>query len=140
MAAIEITAEGFEAAGKFIPPNTPLVMINLLRYREVAEYSKYPEALPCSGREAYRLRYLQGGALNVVRSNGGSVLWFGSVFGGVICPPDERWDDALLVQYPASDRLMKIYADPAYQAIAFHRTAALEDSRLIATVTETSFC
>ena len=139
MATIEITAEGFEKAGKFIPPNMPLVMINLLRYREFADYSRHQGASSCSGREAYRLRYLQGGALEVVRSNGGSVLWFGRVLGGVICPPDERWDDALLVQYPASDRLMKIYANPAYQAIAFHRTAALDDSRLIATITETSF-
>ena len=73
----------------------------------------------------------------MVRAHGGQVFWSGNVLAGVIAPPDERWDDALLVEYPSVDRLPRIYADPAYQLIAFHRTAALEDSRLIATTTAT---
>ena len=131
---IEITVEAFQAASKLIPADTPLVMINLLRYREQADYGARVGVTPCSGREAYRQRYLVG-ALNAVCAHGGRVFWFGNVLAGVIAPQDERWDDALLVEYPSVDRLPRIYADPAYQLIAFHRTAALEDSRLIATVT-----
>ena len=73
----------------------------------------------------------------MVRAHGGQVFWSGNVLAGVIAPPDERRDDALLVEYPSVDRLPRIYADPAYQLIAFHRSAALENSRLIATTTAT---
>lgn len=138
MRTIEITAEAFQAASKLIPADTPLMMINLLRYREQADYGNRGDVTPCSGREAYRQRYLRG-ALEVVRAHGGQVFWSGNVLAGVIVPPDERWDDVLLVEYPSVDRLPRIYADPAYQLIAFHRTAALEDSRLIATTTATDF-
>ena len=33
MRTVEITAEAFQAASRLIPADTPLVMINLLRYR-----------------------------------------------------------------------------------------------------------
>ncbi len=33
---------------------SPIVMINLLRYRDRAEYPKGSDAPPCSGREAYQ--------------------------------------------------------------------------------------
>jgi uncharacterized protein (DUF1330 family) len=56
---------------------------------------------------------------------------------GVIGPPEERWDDVLLVRYPAFSVLQKLFANPQYQAAVFHRTAALEDSRLIASATNT---
>jgi hypothetical protein len=32
---------------------SPIVMINLLRYRDRAEYPQGSDAPPCSGREAY---------------------------------------------------------------------------------------
>jgi uncharacterized protein (DUF1330 family) len=138
MRTIEITGEAFQAASRLIPADTPLVMINLLRYRGLADYGTRTGVTSCSGQEAYRQRYLPG-ALNVVRAHGGRVFWASHVLAGVIGPPDERWDDALLVEYPSVDCLPRIYADPAYQAVAFHRTAALEDSRLIATATATDF-
>jgi hypothetical protein len=36
------------------PDDAPLVMVNLLRYRERAEYPAGAGAAPCSGREAYQ--------------------------------------------------------------------------------------
>ncbi len=52
-------------------------------------------------------------------------------------PTTERWDDALLVQYPSKQAFLRMIGDPDYQAITVHRTAALEDSRLIATTPTT---
>lgn len=41
------------AAAGAIPADTPIFMVNLLRYREQADYGDRPTAAPCSGREAY---------------------------------------------------------------------------------------
>jgi uncharacterized protein (DUF1330 family) len=110
---------------------TPLVMINLLRYRERAQYPAGAGADPCSGREAYQ-RY-GAVALQKVASVGGRIVWMGQVAASVIAPEGEEWHDAVLVEYPSRKAFLDMIALPDYQAAVFHRTAALEDSRLIAT-------
>jgi hypothetical protein len=52
-------------------------------------------------------------------------------------PPEERWDLALLVRYPSKVAFLALVSNPDYQNITVHRTAALEDSRLIATAPTT---
>jgi uncharacterized protein (DUF1330 family) len=109
----------------------PVVMINLLRYRERAAYPEGSGFEPCSGREAYA-RY--GEAVREhLDAVGGRPIWLGSVVGTVIAPEGETWDDAILVEYPSRKAFLEMVARPAYQAIAVHRSAALADSRLIAT-------
>lgn len=57
-------------------------------------------------------------------------MWRGN-FGLVLIGPDEaRWDEILIMQYPARSAFESMLADPDYQAIVFHRTAAIKDSRL----------
>ena len=114
---------------------TPLVMINLLRYRERAQYPAGAGADPCSGREAYQ-RYAAV-ALQKVASVGGRLVWMGRVAASVIAPEGEEWHDAVLVEYPSRKAFLAMIALPDYQAAAVHRTAALEDSRLIATHAQT---
>ena len=114
----------------------PLVMINLLRYRESARYAPGAEATPCSGREAYQ-RYAAV-ALQKVASVGGRIVWMGRVVASVIAPEGEEWHDAVLVEYPSRKAFLDMIAMPDYQAAVFHRTAALEDSRLIATRAQTA--
>ena len=109
----------------------PLVMINLLRYRERAQYPAGAGADPCSGREAYG-RYAAV-ALQKVASVGGRLVWMGRVAASVIAPEGEEWHDAVLVEYPSRKAFLAMIALPDYQAAVLHRTAALEDSRLIAT-------
>ena len=108
----------------------PLVMINLLRFRETAEYRADFDAEPCSGREAYE-RY---GALVVehLERVGGRVIWAGKVFASVIAPASEAWDEAFLVEYPSRAAFVKMITSPEYRAIVPHRSAALMDSRLMA--------
>ena len=109
-----------------------LVMINLLKYREAAAYPEGYDAEPCSGREAYR-RYGQA-AIRFITAVGGEVIWEGSPKAMLIGPRDEEWHKALLVRYPTKHAFLTMIGNPQYQAITVHRTAALEDSRLIATV------
>jgi uncharacterized protein (DUF1330 family) len=115
-----------------IPPGDPVVMINLLRYREQADYGSRADIEPCSGSEAYR-RYMKQ-AFTFVTAVGGTVVWQGAPRAVLLGPPGERWDLALLVKYPSKAAFLAMVSDPAYQAVAAHRTAALEDSRLIATL------
>jgi uncharacterized protein (DUF1330 family) len=111
-------------------------MINLLRYRENAQYSADFDAEPCTGREAYQ-RYAAA-VVKLIAAVGGRALWAGKVTASVIAPDAEEWDDAILVEYPSRAAFLKMLSDPAYQAAAPHRRAALIDSRLIATQTITT--
>jgi uncharacterized protein (DUF1330 family) len=115
---------------------SPVVMINLLRYRDRAEYPQGSDETPCSGEEAYQ-RY---GALvlPMLGEVGAKLLWRGSVKHIVIGPASEEWDEALLVQYPSRRAFLTMVSRPDYLRAAAHRSAALADSRLIATTTVAS--
>jgi uncharacterized protein (DUF1330 family) len=115
---------------------SPLVMINLLRYRERAEYPHGSPATPCSGEEAYQ-RYIAL-ILPLLSDVGAKVLWRGNVKHVVIGPVGEKWDEAFLVEQPSRRALLTLLSRAEYLEAAVHRTAALADSRLIATATVVS--
>jgi len=137
MASIEPSPEQLQALVAAAADDTPIVMINLLRYRDRAAYPAGTDAAPCSGREAYQ-RYGARVTPMVVEA-GGKILWFGNVAQVVIGPDAERWDDAVLVQYPSRKAFITMVSRPDYVEVSVHRTAALEDSRLIATITQANF-
>lgn len=112
-----------------IPADTPIVMLNLLRFRAVAHYRKTGDA-DYDGREAYR-RYSEV-AFRKVEGVGGKLIWSGDALAGVIAPPDEHWDEVLLVRYPSIQAFADMLADPEYREATRHRTAALEEARLVA--------
>jgi hypothetical protein len=110
----------------------PIVMLNLLRFRTVADYSHSPHLAaenPISGAEAYD-RYIAHTMPYLIRS-GGALLFSGDGGQFLIGPEHERWDRALLVRQSSVDSFMAFAADSAYLAGLGHRTAALEDSRLL---------
>lgn len=131
MYTVEPSPERFSEFRSGAETEGPVVMINLLRFREQADYAAESGEEPCSGREAYR-RY---GALAfpMVEAVQGRVLFRGPVQCSVIAPADEEWDEAILVEYPSRAAMLQMLGDEAYQAIVHHRRAALLDSRLIAT-------
>ncbi|HZX19230.1 MAG TPA: DUF1330 domain-containing protein [Pseudomonas sp.] len=114
-----------------VADDTPLLMLNLLRFQPQASYASDSSHAPCSGREAYA-RYSQT-ALRKVRGVGGEVQVMAAAQAALIAPADERWDELLLVRYPSKAAFLSMLADPEYRAATEHRTAALADSRLIAT-------
>ena len=114
---------------------TPLVMINLLRYRERAQYPAGAGADPCSGREAYQ-RYAAV-ALQKVASVGGRIVWMGRVAASVIAPEGEEWHDAVLVEYPSRKAFVEIATSKEVAAIGVHRTEGLEGQWLLATTATT---
>lgn len=131
MPSIDPTREDFKRLTDSIAPETPVVMLNLLRFRERAQYPARGEHAACSGREAYA-RYAQV-AQQKVRAVGGEPVWMAAVLARFIGPEDENWDEMLLVRYPSLGAFLTMLAMPDYQIATVHRTAALADSRLLVT-------
>ena len=107
-------------------------MLNLLRLRDVADYSANPELAPdqpITGAQAYD-RYIAH-TLPFLTQSGGAVLFLGEGGAFLIGPPGERWDRAMLVRQSSVAAFMAFAADTAYLAGIGHRTAAVEDSRLL---------
>jgi uncharacterized protein (DUF1330 family) len=110
----------------------PVVMLNLLRFRKLADYSVNPELAPyepISGAEAYD-RYIAH-TLPFLKESGGEILFFGEGGADLIGPEDEYWDRAMLIQQSSIESFLAFASHTAYLAGLGHRTAALEDSRLL---------
>lgn len=109
-----------------------VVMLNLLRYRAIADYSASPQLAPASpmtGEAAYRL-YMDH-TLPHLEKSGGKLLFFGQGGSFLIGPDHERWDAVMLVQQSSPAAFMAFASNAEYLAGMGHRTAALEDSRLL---------
>jgi len=117
------------AFAETMPADTPILMLNLLRFAASAAYPSGSVHSPCSGREAYA-RYSQT-ALAKVHGVGGDVQVMAKAHVALIAPTVEHWDEVLLVRYPSKAAFLGMLADPDYQAATVHRSAALADSRLI---------
>ncbi|HZV39076.1 MAG TPA: DUF1330 domain-containing protein [Pseudoxanthomonas sp.] len=109
-----------------------VVMLNLLRFRKAADYSAFPALAPetpVSGEEAYR-RYMAH-TLPYLRQSGGEILFYGKGGPFLVGPDHERWDAAMLVRQSSPASFLQFASNPQYLAGIGHRTAALEDSRLL---------
>lgn len=109
-----------------------VVMLNLLRFREVADYSATPDLAPetpISGAEAYD-RYIAH-TLPHLRASGGELLFLGKGGSFLIGPQGEHWDRAMLVRQSSVQAFMAFASNEAYLAGIGHRTAAIADSRLL---------
>ena len=107
--------------------DTPVVMVNLLRFKEEATE---PD-VGLSGAEAYN-RYGRQ-MIQWVESQGGRLIWSGRVDSWVIGDTEERFDMIALVEYPSRQAFTRIAGDPRVAEYSVHRTAGLEMQWLIAT-------
>jgi hypothetical protein len=110
----------------------PLVMLNLLRFREIADYSATPALAPdsaISGADAFNLYITH--TLPFLTESGGELLFLGEGGQFFIGPETERWDIAMLVRQASLDSFVTFASNPAYLKGLGHRTAAIADSRLL---------
>jgi len=110
----------------------PLVMLNLLRFREMADYSGYPALAPpepISGREAYD-HYIEH-TLPYLTMAGGNLVYIGRGGGYLIGPQGSGWDLAMLVRQNSVEAFMDFAANEGYLAGIGHRVAATRDSRIL---------
>ena len=112
------------------PGEGPVVMLNLLRFRETAVFppGKAP-AEPMSGGEAYKtyMRHTQP----YLEEAGGEVLFAGRAEHFLIGPETETWDFVLLVRHRSKAAFLGFARHEGYLKTAYYRKAALADSRLL---------
>ena len=100
----------------------PMVMVNLLKFKEKATYpdGRDPDL---SGRDAYN-RYGEA-VVACLAAVGGHVVYSGPVTGLMLGEVDELWDAVALAWYPGPQAMLQMVASPDYQAIEVHRHAGL---------------
>jgi uncharacterized protein (DUF1330 family) len=132
MSIVNPTLAQIEAFEREAPDGKPIVMVNLLRFRALADYASSGQRDEGgTGKQAYG-RYSKA-VMPLLWEVGGQPLWMGKGRASVIAPDGEAWDEVLLVYYPSRAAFMRMVRSPAYQATMHHRTAALSDARLFET-------
>ena len=119
------------AAFKALPRDEPIHMLNLLQYRELAEYPEGHEyrGNGWSGRRAYEEYGKTSGP--IFFRVGGEIVWRGSFQTMVTGPDGKSWHDGFVACYPNSAAFFEMIKDAEYQKAVVNRTAALIDSRLM---------
>lgn len=128
--SIDPTRPQFDAF-KALPRDTPIQMLNLVRVRALADYpADHPNhGKGMSGLDAYRAYGRE--SAEVFARVGGRQIWAGRPETVVTGPSDERWDLAFIAEYPNAGAFLAMVTDPGYREVVKHRTAGVEDSRLI---------
>jgi hypothetical protein len=114
-----------------------VVMLNMLRFRALADYSAAPHLAPPSpitGEAAYHLYMEQ--TRPYLQQSGGEVIFFGRGGDFLIGPSEERWDAVMLVRQASTATFLEFASNKEYLAGMGHRLAALEDSRLLPLIEE----
>ena len=109
-----------------------VLMLNLMRLRHVADYSAHPELAPdapISGAEAFD-RYVRH-TLPFLHETGGDLVLLATGGPFLIGPERERWDLMMLVRQSSAASFLAFASHEGYLTGLGHRTAALEDSRLL---------
>lgn len=127
---IDPSREGWQAF-KNLPRDQPIQMLNLVKYRETADY---PVGHPnhgkgLSGAQAYAI--YRAGFQSLVAKTGAAMIWEPPLECVVTGPADE-WDEIFVMGYPDSASFLAMVKNEDYiRDVVPHRTAAVADSRLI---------
>lgn len=111
-----------------------IVMLNLLKFKSKADYTNLESIKSqkdITGQEAYQL--YTDNTLNELNRQGGRILFYGESKNFLIGPESEKWDAVLLVEHQSVQTFMKFAESNAYLNNVDHRTAGLDDSRLLPT-------
>jgi uncharacterized protein (DUF1330 family) len=115
-------------AFKALSRGTPIMMLNLLRFRDAAAY---PDGREATGWQAYAAYGRESAA--VFQRVGGEIVWRGRPELTLIGPQDEKWDLVFVARYPSAGAFLEMVTDPQYREAVKHRQAAVLDSRLLRT-------
>ena len=108
----------------------PVDMLNFIKFKEKADYPEGSgfEDKGWSGERAYQ-EYSRTIA-KTGASYGASRHYTGDPMKPLRAPEGEEWDRIFVVRYPSGKAFVDFVTDPEYKKHAFHRAAAVADSRL----------
>jgi uncharacterized protein (DUF1330 family) len=109
------------------PTDTPIIAMNLLKYRAHSDYPADWSGPRGTGREADGRYGIV--AVQTFTRLGATIVAAGPVEGAFIGEAaDEGWDDFVAIRYPSRRAFEAMVADPVYAASHVHRQAGLEKS------------
>ncbi|MBL6688972.1 MAG: DUF1330 domain-containing protein [Pseudomonadales bacterium] len=100
----------------------PIYMLNLLKYKEKAEYEDGRET-QLTGAEAYAIYGAE--VVGHLAKVGGAPMFSAKVERLMLGEVEELWDSAAIAMYPNRKAMMDMMSSPDYQASAVHRAAGL---------------
>ncbi len=112
-------------------PDGPIFMVNLLKFKDKAEYEDGRET-DLTGREAYNL---YGAAVaGILPEFGGRLFYISDVTMLSLGQVEELWDEVAIAAYPDRASLVRMSMSEAWQAASVHRAAGLAGQLNIETV------
>ncbi len=114
-------------------PDGPIYMINLLKFREHAEYEDGRET-NLSGYEAYQI-YATAVSKLLTEFNGEG-FFAGDVTFLALGQVEELWDEVAIAKYQSRADLFRMSSSEAWREIAVHRAAGLAGQLNIETVAQ----
>ena len=113
---------GREQILRFLDTEGPVCMVNLLKFREKADYEDGRDP-DLSGAEAFG-RYARK-MKSLVEASGGRVVFGAEISGLLLGEVDDLWDQVAIVEYPSAKTLLEIASSPEFRAIEIDRVAGL---------------
>jgi len=117
---------------KSLPRDQPVHLLNMIRYRENADYPAGHELAGAdwTGGQAFA-EYLRR-LMPLLGRLGAGMVWEGRFECVITGPATFEWDRVFVMGFPAAATFLALVSDPAYKAdVVPHRTAAVQDSRLV---------
>ncbi|KAJ5833630.1 hypothetical protein N7474_001941 [Penicillium riverlandense] len=116
------------------PEDKPVFMLNLLQFYDKAQYPEESKHSPCSGQEAWVVRYITDFRRLATDAGGFELVYLGLPASKIVGEDSENWNAVVLVKYPSIQTFRRTLGSDDYAATAAeHRDAALRDWKLIAT-------
>ena len=103
--------------------DTPIYMVNLLKFKEKAEYEDKRNT-DLSGEEAYAIYGME--VIEHLKKVGGETIFSGVVSRLMLGEVEELWDWIAIAKYPSRKAMLKMITDPSYLESEKHRSAGLE--------------
>jgi uncharacterized protein (DUF1330 family) len=109
-----------------LPDDAPVVMLNLMRFRERSLDGNG------SGWDAY-LRY-SALAIRQIKTVGGTIIWTATAEAVALGVPERhRWDYVALVRYPSRAAFLAMMHSPEYAVANVERENGCADHAIVAT-------
>ena len=109
----------------------PIYMVNLLKFKDKAEYPDKRET-DLSGKEAYAIYTKE--VQHHLAKVGGKGIFGAEVKRLMLGEVDELWDSVAIAKYPNRKAMLDMISDPDYIKSAQHRVAGLKGQLNIETV------
>ncbi|WP_228289111.1 DUF1330 domain-containing protein [Marinobacter salinisoli] len=103
MSALNAYPQSLQKVLAETPKDQPVVMLNL---KQFVEDSRQPAGAERPARDPIKACIQK--ASDCVRAVGAEVVWWGSGADALVAPPEESWDQVVLVRYPSIDAYLAL--------------------------------